>query len=135
MPYALIRNLADAIKTEAPHDVARPAGAVGRGCQRLLCLQHRARLCGLRVAAEVALAAEQPEPIDDRPGDGDAGRRLDGDTGCKRSGLDRRGGLRVDRGRRNRLRPTWSSRTDGERKTRRCNGVAKPNRHPKYRQG
>src|SRR5215471_8876207 len=75
--HALIRNLADTVDTEPPDDVACPAVAVGCGCECLLCLQHGSPLRRLRLAAEIALIAEQPEPINDGPRNGDAGRRFD----------------------------------------------------------
>ena len=74
--HALVHDLADGVEAQAHHHVARPAAALARLRQILLGVEHAAPALGIDVTAEVAVVAEQPEPVHHLPGDDDAGRRL-----------------------------------------------------------
>ncbi len=62
----------------------RPSVASARSC---FGVEHAAPALGVDVAAEIAVVAEQAEPVHHLPGDDDAGRRLGrrrGDLGQRR---------------------------------------------------
>ena len=73
---ALVHDLADGVEAQPHHHVARPAAALRRLRQILFGVEHAAPALGVDVTAEVAVVAEQPEPVHHLPGDDDAGGRL-----------------------------------------------------------